>query len=231
MDKDTALEKIKKCLNLARSGNEHEAAAALRQAQKLMETHRVSETEVSALGVRESLARAGATRNPTAWETGLASTVAEAFGCSLIFLGGVGRWSFIGVGPAAEIAQYAFTVLYKQLRRQRALFIKTQCKRLVPASKTRRADLFCDAWVRAVASKAAALAGEEADQGAIAAYKALHYSQTATTNATNRNEDRKLRDKDWDAVAAGRKAGQAARLNHGVGQEDAPRGLAFGGQQ
>ncbi|KAF1043229.1 MAG: hypothetical protein GAK35_02321 [Herbaspirillum frisingense] len=224
MDKDTALEKIKKCLNLAKSGNEHEAAAALRQAQKLMETHRVSEAEVSAMGVSESMAEAGATRNPTAWETGLASTVAEAFSCSLIFLGGIGRWSFIGVGPAAEIAQYAFTVLYKQLRRQRALFIKAQCKRLVPASKTRRADLFCDAWVRAVANKAAALAGTEADQEAISAYKALHYAQTATMNATDRNEDRKLRDKDWGAVAAGRRAGERTQLNHGVGQNaDAPR--------
>lgn len=231
MDKETALEKIKKCLNLARSGNEHEAAAALRQAQKLMEAHRVSETEVSAMGVSESLAEAGATRNPTAWETGLASTVAAAFGCSLIFLGGIGRWSFIGVGPAAEIAQYAFTVLRKQLRRQRALFITAQCKRLVPASKTRRADLFCDAWVRAVATKAAALAGVEADQEAIVAYKALHYAQTTTTNATNRNEDRKLRDKDWDAVAAGRKAGQNARLNHAVGQEGATLGLTFGGKE
>jgi hypothetical protein len=35
MDRETALTKIKKCLALAKSSNEHEAAAAMRQAQKL----------------------------------------------------------------------------------------------------------------------------------------------------------------------------------------------------
>ena len=36
MNRDDALKKIKKCLALSRSANEHEAAAALRQAQALM---------------------------------------------------------------------------------------------------------------------------------------------------------------------------------------------------
>ena len=35
MNRDDALKKIKKCLALSRSANEHEAAAALRQAQAL----------------------------------------------------------------------------------------------------------------------------------------------------------------------------------------------------
>ena len=33
MNRDDALKKIKKCLALGRSANEHEAAAAMRQAQ------------------------------------------------------------------------------------------------------------------------------------------------------------------------------------------------------
>ena len=42
MADDKILDKIKKCLVLASSANEHEAAAALRQAQKLMEAHGIS---------------------------------------------------------------------------------------------------------------------------------------------------------------------------------------------
>ncbi|MFC0020178.1 DUF2786 domain-containing protein [Neisseria gonorrhoeae] len=41
MDKEKVLDKIKKCLALGRSANEHEAAQALRQAQALMEKYKV----------------------------------------------------------------------------------------------------------------------------------------------------------------------------------------------
>lgn len=44
------LDRIQKCLNLSASSNEHEAAAALRQAQKLMEMHAVSDAELSGAG-------------------------------------------------------------------------------------------------------------------------------------------------------------------------------------
>lgn len=40
------IDKIHKCLALGKSSNEHEAAAAMRQAQKLMEMHDISEREV-----------------------------------------------------------------------------------------------------------------------------------------------------------------------------------------
>ena len=216
MDKETALDKIKKCLNLAQSGNEHEAASALRQAQKLMEIYRVSSVEVSAAGVSESDAKAGAIAKPAAWENRLAATIADAFSCELIFVTGMGQWRFIGVGPQPEIAQYAFLVLAKQLRKQRQTFVRSECKRLVPASKTRRADLFCDAWVRAIAAKAQALAGQAQDEQAIAAYKLLHYPSLSKLATQDRNAQRNLRMKDWDAVSAGAAAGRRAQLNHAV---------------
>ena len=47
------LDKIKKCLALASSANEHEAAAALRQAQKLMAQFGLTETDVTLADVGE----------------------------------------------------------------------------------------------------------------------------------------------------------------------------------
>ena len=41
MDKEKALDKIKKCLALSRSANEHEAAQALKHAQALMDKYGV----------------------------------------------------------------------------------------------------------------------------------------------------------------------------------------------
>ena len=46
MDRAKALERIRKCMALSKSPNEHEAAAALRQAQKLMQMHGVTPDEV-----------------------------------------------------------------------------------------------------------------------------------------------------------------------------------------
>jgi hypothetical protein len=221
-DKNKIIEKIRKCFALASSANEHEAAAAMRQAQKLIEMHRISDSELLAAGVTETAAHAGAAKKPVGWENFLAATIGYAFGCKVIFaaMWGAGKWKFVGMGANAEIAQYAFTVLFRQLRRSRAAFIKQKCKRLKPASKTRRADLFCDAWVNAVAAKAEAMASQEQDAAAIDAYLLQHYPDLSSLQARDRNAERNLRDKDWDAVSAGSEAGRRAQLNRGVGGAD-----------
>lgn len=45
-DRQRILDKIQKCLALAKSANAHEAAAAMRQAQKLMQIHQIDLSEV-----------------------------------------------------------------------------------------------------------------------------------------------------------------------------------------
>jgi hypothetical protein len=54
VDRAKILSKILKCLALSKSCNEHEAAAALRQAQKLMVAHDVSERELGLLSYTSS---------------------------------------------------------------------------------------------------------------------------------------------------------------------------------
>lgn len=78
MTRDEALQKVKKCLALAASSEQHEAAAALRQAQKLMAAFGLSEVDVSLADVSECQQKA-----PSAplvrWEAALAHAIAEAF--------------------------------------------------------------------------------------------------------------------------------------------------------
>ena len=121
MTRDQALQKIKKCLALAASSNPHEAAAAMRQAQKLMQEHGLDEADVNLADVAE-VVMDGRNVPMVRWETGLAKIVADAFGClthtgvRLSLNGGathrrVRAFTFIGVGASAEIAGYAFAVL------------------------------------------------------------------------------------------------------------------------
>lgn len=229
MDKQTIINKIRKCMALAGSTNEHEAAIALRQAQKLMQLHSVSDTDMLAAGVCESAAGAGAIRQPAKWEGALAKMIAKAFGCHHLFqiqrAGVAGKWIFIGAGSSAEVAGYAFSVLLRQVRKSRAAFIRGECKRLVPASKTRRADLFCQAWVCAAVGTVDAFVGNEGDVVAIGAYMLRHYPNLGKMEMPDRNEGRKLRMRDWDAVSAGSADGRGAQLNRAVGAGAAPAAI------
>lgn len=120
MADDKILDKIKKCLALASSANEHEAAAALRQAQKLMEQHGLTDQDVLASQASEAGAKAGAVTKPAQWEATLAARIANAFGCELVFsrrTWTTAEWRFIGAGSAPEVATYAYQVLLRQAPR------------------------------------------------------------------------------------------------------------------
>ena len=155
MTKDKALKKIRKCLALSQSGEPHEAAAALRQAQKLMEEFNLNDRDVELADVKESAASAGSrAETPSAWLTTLAHTVEEAFGVSSFYevhLNRPSRFVFVGLDPANEIAQYTFAVLLRQCRAARSAYYKT--RRGKRANRIARADAYAMGWVRAVERK------------------------------------------------------------------------------
>lgn len=227
-DKDKILDKIKKCLALATSGNEHEAASALRQAQKLMEQHGISDRDVLASQASESSAKAGAVSKPAEWENMLAARVARAFGCKVIFARRtwtIAEWKFIGAGATADVASYAFEVLFRQARKARAAYMETTLKRVRrTAIKTARADLFCDGWVQTAMSTVTAWTNSDEQQSAVAAYISCNYPSLSKLDTTNR-QPTNLRDHHLDDLARGRAAGRAAELNRGVGAGADPLAL------
>ncbi len=224
-DREKIIDKIKKCLALSASSNEHEAEVALRQARKLMEMHGISDLDMQAAQASERRQRAGAQVTPSNWETQLAIRIADAFGCKVIFSPAVflirphASWVFIGCGAAPEIGGYAFEVLHRQCKRAREQHIKARLKRCKPGTKTRRADLFCEGWVLAVAGKIEAFAGSPEQSDAIDAYLATNYTALANLKSRDRNDGRTLRDHDHSDLIAGTRAGRDAELNRGVGGE------------
>ena len=227
-NRDKIIDKIKKCLALSASSNEHEAAAALRQARMLMEAHGVSDLDMQAAEASETHARAGAIRNPANWEARLAGKIGAAFGCRVLFVGDGshrGEWVFIGPGAAPEVAQYAFKVLFRQAKAARAEHIKTRLKRCKTATKTRRADLYCEGWVSSVTALIEGCAGIETNPQAVDAYMAGKYPKVVELNARDRNAGRDLRPNEEMDYLHGRRAGREAQLNRGVGSNAAPLAL------
>lgn len=221
---DRILDKIKKCLALAASGNEHEAAAAMRQAQKLMEQHGVSDRDVLASQAGESGSKAGAASKPAQWEADLAVSVGEAFGCRVIFTQRYGgTWVFIGFAVSHEVASYAFAVLARQARKARTNYIATALKRVRrPAAKTARADLFCTGWVRTALSAVTAWTAPPEHEAAVEAFIGVNYPHLGTLKAVDRSPRGRLRDHQLDDLLRGQIAGKGAVLNRGIGASADP---------
>lgn len=226
-DRDKIFEKIKKCLKLSASSNEHEAEVALRQARALMEKYGIDHADMLAYEACEESIKSGARNKPSSWESRLAAQVADAFDCRLIFVSGGnnGEWTFIGVDSYPQIAGYAFSVLLRQCKRARIAHIDTYLSRCKTATKTRRADLFCDGWVHSVTGKIAAFVGDERAELAIEAYVDKHYPSLKDMAPRDRNTGKKLREHELNDFMHGRSAGKNAELNRGVDGSTAPLAL------
>ena len=220
MDKETALEKIKKLLSLAQSNNPNEAEAALRQARKLMEMHQLDMNEVHASEASEEKVKTGTKKEPPVWMLRLSHVCAAAFNCHVITYGlyvkgydtGGFSFRFIGVDLGPELSKYAFEVLERQLQVARREFVATQT-RCKLATKRRRGDEFANAWIDAVRRKISDFAGiDERTELAITAFKVKHYPDLTTSPL----ERRPTHGKDYGAREAGFKAGKSAQLNRGV---------------
>lgn len=225
MEKAKAIDKIRKCMRLARSSNPHEAAAALRQAQGLMREFGVDDADLLAAAASEARSRSRARRDPIDWEVALANMTASCFGCDIVFVAGWrrGEYAFIGCGARAEIAAYAFQVLLRQAERARATYITRFLNRCRPASKTRRADEFCRYWTVAVKKKVMALVPDAGETESVAAFLAKHYPTTVTDRGRARRAG-DLSDRLFDF-----RAGESAQPHHGVDGAGTPL-LSVAGQ-
>lgn len=223
-DRDDILAKIHKCMELSASDSEHEAAAALRQARKLMEMHQVSQAEMLAIGVGEVSAKSTALVRPSIWESQLAGYIARVFCCRLVFCQGweKSEWMFIGLPPANEVAAYSFDVLFRQARKARQEYMGSTLKRHKKTSKVRRADLFSQGWVRSACGNVTALTPVDGVSEAVEAYMQLKHQKLGTLNETDRNKGRALSGKDEMAFYAGRHAGKSAQLHRAVNGGTAP---------
>lgn len=167
MDKEKALDKIRKCLALSRSANEHEAAQALKQAQALMHQYGIDDGEVALSDIREHICTAKTPAKLPGWQSMLANTVAGAFGCEW-YLGGTWngpRIHYYGMDNKAELAVYAYDVLLRQVKAARKDYMATALKRVrLAKNKTYRADEFCKGWIWSVARQVGKFANGEREQ-------------------------------------------------------------------
>ncbi|OLS63773.1 DUF2786 domain-containing protein [Pseudomonas putida] len=224
MDQDRILDKIKKCLEMAKGkgSNPNEAEIALRQAHKLMEAYNLEMGDVLASMAGEAKVAAGSEGEPPAWRVRLARVCAEAFGSTFIINAPwfeEASFIYIGCGASPELACYAYQVLERQLQKARRDYLATQ-KRCKRSTKVARGDAFAHGWIDAVQAKVEQFAGVEDNIAeAIQAYMDKKYPDLAPAKMKRR----KLKARDEVAGDAGYKAGRSAQLHHAVGHQPVAR--------
>ena len=225
-ERERIIRKIKRCLALGGSTNKNEAEMAMRQAQAMMRSYRLSEADIHAESV-------GCTEHDTGlirmsdWQRGLANTAAQAFNCKMLMRHCTGhpvKFMFVGVMPAAELAAYAYDSLLVQVKTARKRFQGQY------GANRRAADDFCLAWVYSVKTKVVMFAQEFPDQATQAnALVLVEKQEHAAIDAWIARQEGEVKTRkqvkrdhyDTNAIQLGRKAGEQAVINQGVAGSNA----------
>ena len=172
------MKKIKKCLALSRSANEHEAAQALKHAQALMAQYGLTDWDVKSAAVSEQYGKVP--KAAPSWQWRLVHLCASVFGCDRWHAAdrSGGRFVFCGINGRPELAAYAYEVLLRQLKTARRKYIKTALSHvLIARNKTARADLFCAGWVSKVANTVQTFAQTKAETELLERYRTEKYGE------------------------------------------------------
>lgn len=214
MDRAKALDKIQKCLALSKSANEHEAARALAQAQKMMESFGVSEAELGAIGFcfetfKTTIQRGSGKIAPKTLTT-ITNLVQRAFGVEAVLSGSVRETDvnyevkYFGPEHRVLMAMYAHEVIARTVERNWQQFLKEN-----PHLKGRpggRAGFYVG-WCSAVSDTVMAFAVQPEERTGTSIAKHNYYGRELSTVAANKQ---KLF---GSALDAGLQAGQGFRLH------------------
>lgn len=113
MNKEQALDKVRKLLALKKSPNEHEAASAAQKAREFLDKHNLTMAEVSVQDketIQVSSFNLG-TKGASAWTLRLAAGVVSCYDCGCLQRGVSGTISFIGAATDVKVAQWMMEYL------------------------------------------------------------------------------------------------------------------------
>jgi hypothetical protein len=184
MDKQTVFDKIKKCLALGASSNPHEAAAALRQAQKLMDMHGVTQADIDALGYSGETVEVPIQVNKKIVPLHLQhfiNLIKKAFGVKLVISHNVRvsdtSYMIHYFGPTARVqmAAYAHVVLFRAMNGAWTKYLREN-----PDARGQRGarSSFFIGWIHGVSEKVEAIGYSDVERAATdivlkAAYQSL----------------------------------------------------------
>lgn len=227
------ISRIRKLLALGKSSNSHEAAAALSKAQELMTQHGLTEAAIEISEITFSkMKTASSAKVLPEYIVMLANLIARTFGVKAIFERNI-KWvdyrfqaegfiEFAGPGSRPEVASYAYSVLGRQLARDRAAFLKAHKRLKKRGTRIERADVFCVGWVMAVSDVVAEYPMPKTERDLIDKAVVIHCGELTDGKVKSVH----LAGRTLGDFHRGMESGSKARLHAGMGwQASVEQGL------
>lgn len=181
--REKLLSRLKKCLALSASPEPHEAAAALRQAQKIMSELGITEADLIGLEIHETVVktREGFGRCKTMMH--LTNMLEEIFGVECIFErnpGSADRLNvrYIGARDRVLMAEYSHRVVWRAMQ---ASWEKFLAERPEYKGDSGKRQSFHMGWLAQVRSKVEAVAIPDEETRAIRRHMERKYGQALKT--------------------------------------------------
>lgn len=174
--------------------------------------HRISEEELADSDIEEHSIRGSRNERPSLWENALCAAVQRALNVRCYIDEDRNR-RYIGYGPSAEIAAYAFHTLFRRLKIARREYIKARLRRCSLARKRLRADAFCEGWALAVFTKVRSLAPARATDDRLNTYLERRHPGLVKVGTRSVGDGDAVANRDyWN----GHREGRQIDLHHGV---------------
>lgn len=170
-------EKLLKCLALSKSAEPHEAAAAMRQAQKLMAELNLSEADLLAEGISSAEVKTREGFGSCRLMDVLTTVMQEAFAVEVVYSRNPGsaarlNVSYIGPKQRVQMAEYCHRVVWRALMTAWDQFLEDNPEYKGVGGQRQS---FCEAWLWAVKAKVSALVITEDEARAIVRFKEASY--------------------------------------------------------
>lgn len=189
-ERQKILNKINKCLKLSKSSEPHEAAAALRQAQKMMAAHSVSEGEILGVEVQslQIITPEAYKRKLPMYMSYLCAVIIKSFDVHVLiecgWVNGKPRLAirYFGQQGKPDLAVYAHEVMFRQLRAAWAQYSKDNP--WVNNERGARAG-FWVGWLQEVQAKVDAFAGNSEEKEIVKKAMAAYAGGSLKSGKTN----------------------------------------------
>lgn len=161
-----ALQKIAKCLELGQSANVHEAAQAIRMAERLMHKHGLEQADIDFIRMGITRAKQLLPAQPGQNILRIIRGINARFGVEAVLVDhkGLKRLEFVGDADKAVFAAFAFDILYREMHQQIGSFrTGLSGKGLSQHEQNRRVASFTAGWLEGALEKLPNLAGDHSD--------------------------------------------------------------------
>ncbi len=173
IDKQKALKKIAKCLELGNSANVNEAANAIKMAHRLMMKYGLDKDDIEFI-------KMGKTQSTHLLPSNIGSSILRVirgintkFGVEAVLLNhkGLKRVEFIGEADRAIFAAFAFDIIYREMNEQTGQFRNSFSGSGTSSLEvTRRVNSFVSGWIEGALEKLPEITPDEESANKINSY-------------------------------------------------------------